>query len=130
RRECRWAARLNGDGAGRAYVARYLVEMGVPRAAAAAPHVDVWVLSSQGAHEFTELCRVTGLEVPERAERDLVHQRGIGAQNAHPLEPAARLDRRHELQRVRAVDAVEGRPVITRLRVDGLDRGLQGWPRG
>jgi len=35
------------------------------------------------------------------------HHRGVGSQAPHFPEPLARLDRRHELTRVRAVDAVE-----------------------
>jgi hypothetical protein len=60
------------------------------------------------SHALTELRRVAHLE--------------------HTLEPVARLDRRHELEWMRAVDAVESGPVITCLGVDDLDRVLQGRP--
>src|SRR3954470_17617196 len=96
----------------RADVSRDLVEGGVPRPAAAAPHVDVWVPPGHVAHQLAELHRVTRLEVPERAQRNLVPQGGNGSQASHPREPGARLHGRHELRGVRAVDAVERGPVI------------------
>lgn len=46
------------------HVARDLVEMGLPRAAAPTPNVDVRVLPGQTAHELTERRRVAGLDQP------------------------------------------------------------------
>src|SRR6267154_2804383 len=82
-----------------------LVEVGLPRATAPAPDVDVGVLPGQASHALTELRRVAHLEVPECAERNLVHHCGVGSQTTHTLKPVARLDRRHELEWMRAVDA-------------------------
>ena len=102
-----------------------LVEVGVPSTAATTPDIDVRVLVREPTHQLTELVWVTRFQMPERAQRNLVHQGGIGPQTPYPLEPRTRLDRRQELQRVAAVDAVERGRSVARLRVDRLDRLFQ-----
>ena len=78
---------------------------------------------SPTCHGSRPTCRCTGAAVParpcthraspgrlfriaRRAKRTC-HHRGVGSQAPHFPEPLARLDRRHELTRIRAVDAVE-----------------------
>ena len=102
--------------------------MRVPGTTASAPDVEVGVLLGDGAHALAEVDWVAGLEMPERAQRDLVHHRGVRTQAADPFEPVARLDRRKELERVRTVDPVERRTVRSAFGVDCLDGLLQARP--
>ena len=106
---------LNSNGVGRAHVARDLVEVRVPRAAAAAPDVDVRVWRGELAHQLAERRRVARFEVPERAQRRSCpssRRWAAGSAPARTTSPGS--SARHELQRVRAVDAVERRPLHPR----------------
>ena len=79
-----------------ANIAGDLFEVGLPCAAAPTPDIEVRVPPGEFSHERTKRHRVTGLEMTERAQRNLVHHRGVGSQAAHPLEPFTRLKRGHE----------------------------------
>src|SRR3954469_18982686 len=72
-------------------VAGDLVEVALPSAAASTPDVDVRVLLGDGTHAPAQVGRVTGFEMPERAQRGLVHHRCVGAQATDPQEPVSRL---------------------------------------
>jgi hypothetical protein len=116
-------------GARRTHAAGDLFEVGVPRATASAEYIEVRIAASETANQFTERSGVARFQMPERAQRDLVHHRGIWAQRTYPLEPRAGFDGRHELERVRTVDAVKGRPGIPGLGINRFDRILHRWPR-
>src|SRR6476661_7435858 len=83
---------------------RISAQWGFPRATAAALHVDVRVLPCQPAHDSPS---IAGSPASNRRAKRTCHHRGVGSQAPHFPEPLARLDRRHELTRVRAVGAVE-----------------------
>jgi len=83
---------------------RISAQWGFPCARAAALHVDVRVLPCQPAHDSPS---IAGSPAANRGAKRSCHHRGVGSQAPHFPEPLARLDRRHELTRVRAVDAVE-----------------------
>src|SRR4051794_15396388 len=102
-------------------VAGDLVEVGVPCSAATAPDVYVRILLRDSTHAPAEVDRVAGLKVPERAQRDLVHHGSVRSQTPDSLEPVAWLDGGQELDWVRAVDPVEGWPLLATLGVDRLD---------
>jgi hypothetical protein len=83
---------------------RISAQVGSPTCHSSALHVDVRVLPCQPAHDSPS---IAGSPAANRRAKRTCHHRGVGSQAPHFPEPLARLDRRHELTRVRAVDAVE-----------------------
>jgi Txe/YoeB family toxin of toxin-antitoxin system len=97
------------------------VQMLIPGSTATSPDIDVRVAPRKLAHEPAEFLRIAFLQMPDLAQRDLVHCGGIRSKHANSLDPGPRFQRWQELKRMRAVDAIEVRPRLTTFAVSGFD---------
>jgi hypothetical protein len=110
-------------------VARDLVEVRRPSAAATAEDVEVRISLRQRAHALAEIDRVAVLDMAELAKVDLVLGAGVRPQAAYPTDPVARFERRFEFERVRTVDAVKIGTRVPRFGIDRFDRLLEARAR-